>query len=225
MPVIASELTIIHLSYGCLIRCLDAVGVSVLSEKSVEQILPNSITLSEMKDGKKVFEFNVPADIIILTSGSEPNSLVKSLDFGKSKYGRILVNKTLQVQNTKNVYASGDCCEVDGVPLPSTAQVAMQQSQTIANNIAEEITSKSPKLQEFNYMSLGEMLTLGFKEASITGLNGLVKIDGPTAALARRIAYAVRMPTPTQTVTALLYAGVSTASKILTMLEPYDARK
>jgi demethylphylloquinone reductase len=191
----------------------------VLPNKSVEKIEEDKITLSERSDGQSTHQFDVPADIVILTSGTETNPLVKALDVEKSNFGKIIVDKNLKVKSCINIYAAGDCAQIDGVLLPSTAQVAMQQAQVLAKNIAIECSSSSnKKLDSFQYMPLGEMLTLGFKEASVSGLSGLVQIDGPAAALARRIVYAIRMPTPTQTINALLYAGVSTASKIAASL-------
>lgn len=185
----------------------------------MEKIENDKIILSERSNGESSYQFDVPTDIVILTSGTETNPLVKALDVEKSSFGKIIVERNLKVKGCGNIYAAGDCTQVDGVLLPSTAQVAIQQAQTLANNIAVECSSSSTKnLQNFQYMPLGEMLTLGFKEASVSGLGGLIQIDGPTAALARRVAYAIRMPTPTQTINALLYAGVSTASKIAASL-------
>jgi NADH dehydrogenase FAD-containing subunit len=57
------------------------------------------------------------------------------------------------------------------------------------------------------------MLTLGNTNAAVTSLNGLVQLQGPLAAVARRLVYAVRMPTPGQQVNALFSAARSQATK------------
>ena len=101
--------------------------------------------------------------------------------------------------------------------LPSTAQVAMQQADIVAKNVmasADEGEGDSMALEKFNYVPLGEMLTLGASEAAIYGLGGLVELDGPLASAARRLVYAVRMPTQEQTATALLNQFVSTAASM-----------
>ena len=61
---------------------------------------------------------------------------------------------------------------------------------------------RSDKLKKFAFVPLGEMLTLGSLDASITGLGGLFKLSGPIAALTRRAVYAVRMPTSQQRIKA-----------------------
>ena len=53
----------------------------------------------------------------------------------------------------------------------------------------------------FRYTNLGEMLTLGDFDASVSGpsaLEGLIKLSGPVASAARRVVYAARMPTADQ---------------------------
>jgi len=41
-------------------------------------------------------------------------------------------------------------------------------------------------------------MTLGSTTGSFYGLEGLIKLEGPTAAFARRLLYILRMPTNTQ---------------------------
>ena len=53
------------------------------------------------------------------------------------------------------------------------------------------------------------MLTFGSADGAVSGLNGLVAVQGPLATLSRRLVYALRMPTPQQQATALLSQGVS----------------
>eukprot|EP01035_Chromulina_nebulosa_P019672 gene19672-25590_t len=196
---------------------------------SVKQITNDRVILNDNlnKNDNNNIDIDIPADYVIVTSGTQPSQLVNKLSTSLliDENGRILVNKNLKVIDKLNVYAAGDCSRVDGVLLPSTAQVAIQQSDILSNNIYKQISNNN-KLDEFNYLPLGEMLTLGFKDAAITGLGGLVEIDGPLAALARRVVYAARMPTPTQTVNALVNAGISTASNILLNLsKKYDKNK
>jgi NADH dehydrogenase FAD-containing subunit len=58
------------------------------------------------------------------------------------------------------------------------------------------------------------MLTLGDTDASINSMGGWVRMSGILAALFRRLIYAYRMPTLTQTLRALLSAGVATTRKV-----------
>lgn len=81
--------------------------------------------------------------------------------------------------------------------LPPNAQVAFQQSEIAAWNIWSLLT-KTLKPLTFRYTQLGEAMTLGEDMGSFFGLQGLVKLEGPSASLARRLLYIVRMPTDTQ---------------------------
>jgi len=53
------------------------------------------------------------------------------------------------------------------------------------------------KLLPFSYLNLGEMMTLGTNDATISTLGG-IELSGPAASWLRRLVYAVRMPTPGQ---------------------------
>jgi len=135
------------------------------------------------------------------------------------------VRKSLQSVDHENVFVLGDCASVQDTLLPATAQVALQQAGTLANNLqiawkntllGEAIHQQDqPKLQEFVYFSLGEMMSLGDFHGSISSLNGWVNLNGPLAAIGRRAVYAFRMPTLWQSVKAFTSAGHTTTQKIL----------
>lgn len=84
--------------------------------------------------------------------------------------------------------------------LPSTAQVAFQQSEVASWNVWSSLLAPptGPKPLAFRYTPLGEMLTLGPTEAAISSLQGLVQLGGPYASLVRRMVYVLRMPTQRQ---------------------------
>ena len=58
---------------------------------------------------------------------------------------------------------------------------------------------------KYRYMDLGEMLTLGGSDAPVNSLRGLVRFDGATASIFRRLVYNVLMLTAGQTVRASVY--------------------
>ena len=103
---------------------------------------------------------------------------------------KIKVNKFLQVNKYENIFWVGDivCCEK--YPFPSSAQVAMQQGCLTAQNIMS--LRKGNQLQAFQFDDLGEMLSLGIGNASITGYG--VTLSGPLAFKIRHFAYLMRMP-------------------------------
>ena len=119
---------------------------------------------------------------------------MENLDFAKNKRGQIITNSTLQVREYPEIFALGDlaeCQDAEGKQVPATAQVAIQQADYTAWNIWASLTGR-PLLQ-FRYFSLGEMMTLGTDNATLTGLG--IELDGPLAHLVRRLAYLYRLPT------------------------------
>lgn len=188
-------------------------GISLNLNSSVARIDADGVVIRETDQA----EFKLPADLIILTCGVQPSALVAQIDFlPKDPSGRLLTSRTLQCLGHPHIFALGDCAAIEGVPLPTTAQVAMQQADIVARNLLLSHEANTP-LEKFRFVPLGEMLTLGgsLSDASITSLGGLVELEGPLAAIGRRVVYAARMPTVTQAVTAAVNAGiVSIASGI-----------
>ena len=66
----------------------------------------------------------------------------------------------------------------------------MQQGSLVAKNIIS--SRKGNELKPFQFEDLGEMLSLGIGNASITGYG--ITLSGPLAFDIRRLAYLIRMP-------------------------------
>ncbi len=134
-------------------------------------------------------------DIVIWTAGVTPNLFYLETDQITKKFGRILVNKNLQIEKHKNCFAIGDISVIEGMEdLPITAQVAMQQGNYLANNLELLIQGKDPL--PFEFKDNGEMISLGIGEASISGLG--VTLSGKLAFEARRLIYASKLPDITE---------------------------
>jgi len=134
-------------------------------------------------------------DIVIWTAGVKPNLSYSGTDEIIKKFGRILVNNNLQIENHKNCFAIGDISVIEGMEdLPITAQVAMQEGNHLANNLELLIQGKDPLPYEFQ--DNGEMISLGIGEASISGLGDT--LSGKLALEARRLKYASKLPDITE---------------------------
>jgi NADH dehydrogenase len=119
---------------------------------------------------------------------------VRSLPLKQSQRGQLTTTPTLQLVDHPELFALGDladCRDAVGQQVPSTAQVAFQQADYAGWNIWASLTGRP--LLPFRYQHLGEMMTLGTNNATFTGVG--VKLDGPLAYIARRLAYLNRMPT------------------------------
>ena len=126
---------------------------------------------------------------LVLTAGlkpAQPELIHKFLD----QNNKVNVNKFLQICAYKNIFFVGDVTCSDEYPFPSSAQVAMQQGLSVAQNII--FLRKGEKLKSFEFEDFGEILSLGIGNASITGYG--ITLAGPLAFEIRRLAYLMRMP-------------------------------
>jgi len=150
----------------------------------------------------------LPTTLLLWTAGSTPTSIrnsgIRNSVLPRDAMGRILTSPTLNIAQYPNVFAIGDCSRPKKVPYPGTAQVAMQMATVASWNIYATLSKKyggreqdSLKLLPFSYLNLGEMMTLGTNDATISTLGG-IELSGPAASWLRRLVYAVRMPTPGQ---------------------------
>ena len=154
------------------------------------------------------------ADLLIWTAGATSTNTQRGVlnsILPRDESGRLVTGKLMRVRDTENVFAVGDCSRARQVPYAATAQVAIQQAPVAAWNVFATVMNKRGrrdrsgeeyKLLPFEYLDLGEMMTLGSDDATISSLGGLVQLNGPAASIARRLIYAVRMPTVRQGVTA-----------------------
>jgi NADH dehydrogenase len=136
----------------------------------------------------------IPVDLVLWTVGTKVSPVVRSLPFKQNQRGQIITTSTLQVIDHPEIFALGDladCKDVDGQNIPTTAQAAFQQADYTGWNLWALLTKRP--LLPFRYINLGEMITLGTDNATLTGLG--VKLDGQFANLTRRLIYLYRFPT------------------------------
>jgi NADH:ubiquinone reductase (H+-translocating) len=153
---------------------LEKLGVKVLTNTSVKEVLPDSI---RTLDGN-----TIPADTTVWAAGVKGVPAMDLLHLPVTR-GRIDVSSTLQVTGYENVWALGDIAGVvgaDGVPLPMVAPVAMQQGRFLAKQI-QALTAAKP-LENFKYKDKGSMATIG-RHKAIVEVKG-IRISGPIAWLA-----------------------------------------
>ncbi|RUS99338.1 NADH dehydrogenase [Dulcicalothrix desertica PCC 7102] len=170
-------------------KALEKHGVFLDLDTKVESISQDSITL-EYKNQLDT----IPVDLVIWTVGTRVAPVVRGLPLKQNQRGQIIVEPTLQAPDYPDIFALGDlaeCHDAQGQRVPSTAQSAFQQADYTAWNIWASLTNRP--LLPFRYQPLGEMMTLGVDNATLTGLG--IKLSGPLANIARRAAYLYRMPT------------------------------
>jgi NADH:ubiquinone reductase (H+-translocating) len=142
-------------------RKLQGRGVHFLLNTRVVRASAQAVALS---DGS-----HLPTRTLVWAAGNRPTPLLASLPFERSLTGAVLVDPTLRVLGTANVWAVGDCAQVPdrnhgGRPFPPTAQHALRQGKAAAQNIVGTLEGRRPK--PFAFRTLGFLVTLGHGSAA-----------------------------------------------------------
>lgn len=119
----------------------------------------------KIKTGEDEFDF-VKAGTVIWAAGVRGNKLIESSGIENMR-ARVKVEKDMRAPGHDDVFIVGDCAllinpEIDR-PFPPTAQIAMQQGITIAENIVSLIKGETTK--EFVPDLKGSVCSLGSDDA------------------------------------------------------------
>ncbi|MEB3100474.1 NAD(P)/FAD-dependent oxidoreductase [Ferviditalea candida] len=160
-------------------------GMNVLKEKGVtfkvgipiKECLPDGVVLGNGEE--------IKAATVVWTGGIRGNHLIEQSGF-EAMRGRVKVDKNLRAPGYDNVYIIGDCSIIfneEGRPYPPTAQIAVQQGETCADNLVASIRGGS--LKEFVPSLKGTVASLGKNEA--IGLVGTMKMKGYLASIMKKV--------------------------------------
>jgi len=138
---------------------MQARGVTFILNTRIADARPGAVLLNNGEE--------IPTQTLIWTAGTLPNPLLGSVAAEKNKRGAILVDSTLAVPGHPDLWALGDCAAVEdartGELCPPTAQYALRQAQTLAQNIHAAHTGKP--LRSFHFDSLGVLCVVGHHTA------------------------------------------------------------
>jgi NADH:ubiquinone reductase (H+-translocating) len=163
-------------------------GIEILLNTRVNAITAERAILST----GDVIETNT----VITTVGNATNPVIKKLI---DRYqvpndrGRLITETTMQVKGYTNVWSAGDCAavpEAGGSVSPATAQFAMRQGTLLGKNLLA--ARNSQPLQPFRFKTLGEMASLGHRNAvgKVLGF----KVSGFLGWLMWRATYLFKLP-------------------------------
>lgn len=127
----------------------------------------------------------IKSTTVVWTGGVRGNHLVEEAGFENIR-GRVKVDPYLRTNEKENVYVVGDCSIIfreDGKPYPPTAQIAVQQGETVAHNLVATI--RGEKLKEFTPVIQGTVASLGRRDA--IGVVGKSKIKGTKASIMKKL--------------------------------------
>ncbi len=149
LSAFASELLMkrgVEIQFGGVLKAVSADGVTVEDARTKQtQVIKTRTTVA-----------TVPA---------APHPLLETLPLPQER-GRIEVDEGMEVSQALGVWALGDCAlvkQVDGNFSPPTAQHALRQAKTCAQNILASM--RGTKKQVFAFTGLGKMGLLGHRSA------------------------------------------------------------
>lgn len=138
-------------------KTLTDLGVHIETNVMVKKV-QNQALITDEKE--------IEADLIVWAAGVKAPKFLSELDLPTNRINQIEVEPTLQVKNTTNTYAIGDCAFLlndEGRPVPPTAQAAHQMADICAKNIIAQI--KNQPLHSFTYHDHGALVSLSHFQA------------------------------------------------------------
>ncbi|PWN41040.1 FAD/NAD(P)-binding domain-containing protein [Ceraceosorus guamensis] len=172
-------------------------GIKILLERQVKRVDRGRLVVEP--DGE------IPFGLLVWSTGVCSTPLVKSITCIKKdeRNSFLYTNEHLhalasqgEVEATSSseatpsapkvlsdVYAIGDCAQIDGVPLPATAQVAAQKGKYVASVLNGKISPET----KFTFKNMGQMAALGGGKAIVDSPQA--KIHGRWAWIIWRSAY------------------------------------
>ncbi|MFZ4673727.1 MAG: FAD-dependent oxidoreductase [Chlamydiia bacterium] len=161
-------------------------GVKLRMGLKVEAVTPHHAILSNHE--------RIPSKTVVSTAPSNLNLVLAATKHLPINHDKIKTLPNLQVQGYDNVWALGDAADIplpNGTFAPPSAQFAVREAKTVAENIGAKLAQKP--LKNFNFKPLGLLAALGHRRA-VGELFGCIKISGFIAWLMWRAIYWAKMP-------------------------------
>lgn len=165
-------------------------AMSSLEGRGVEFI--NSAHLKEVQADKVIYEKDgdlreIETMNTVWAAGVRANSIVEECGLGTNR-GKVDVTPEMRAPGHDDIFVIGDCALVmdhkAGFPYPPTAQIAIQESGTIAHNIIALV--KGGEMEAFKPNILGTVASLGHKDGTGIILDGR-KLFGWKATVMKKI--------------------------------------
>jgi NADH dehydrogenase len=170
-------------------RLLVKRGVEIRLGAGLKEVSAESAVIENK--GTKTVE-TIPTRTTIATVPAGPHPMLVGLPFAQEK-GRIVVDQQTEVPDWPGVWALGDCAaiqQVDGQTSPPTAQHALRQARTCAENIVASIRGRPKKI--FKFTGLGKLGSLG-RRSAVAEVAG-IHLKGLIAWLFWRGVYVTKFP-------------------------------
>ncbi len=154
-----------------IVRRLGEKRIGIVTAKRVSRVGADFL---EFDGGRERIE----AANLFWSAGVRGNEVVSSLDVAHGRTGRVVVEPTLEVAGHPEVVVVGDLAEFvhEGRPLPTTAQVAVQEAASAAWNLARRLRGDGEP-RPFRYRHMGTAVSLG-EEKGVFMAGARITLDG-----------------------------------------------
>jgi NADH dehydrogenase len=176
---------------------LSAFAGKLLMKRGMEIALGSSLHAVSadavvVEDAKTKQTRTIRTRTTVATVPAGPHPLLSMLRLPREK-GRIQVNEHMEVLDAPGIWALGDCAlvkQVDGNFSPPTAQHALRQAKTCAQNILASL--RGGKKMPFTFTGLGKLGSLG-RRSAVAEVFGF-RLKGLAAWILWRGIYATKFP-------------------------------
>ena len=147
-------------------RILSDLGVQVLTDAAIAAATEDGFRLV---DGRLV-----EGGVFVWAGGLKAPELVADSGLPTGHNGRVKVDQFLRVLDRPDIYVAGDLASVTdprtGHVLPSLAQVALEEGETVARNLDAELEGRP--LEAFSFRDMGFVVSVGTRRgvADIAGI-------------------------------------------------------
>jgi len=140
-------------------HALEKAGVSIYTKTRLEDFTDGVALLNN--------EIKISTKTVIWAGGNMVDNVIQEIDTKHHQSGKIIVNKKLKLDEYPDVFALGDCAfstdPRNGKPYPPTAQHAIRQAKTVAENLENKVNGVGIQ-NDFIYDTKGSMAKIGKKD-------------------------------------------------------------
>ena len=136
-------------------QILADLGVEVRTNSAIAEATERGFLL---KDGEAI-----EGGVLVWAGGVKAPELVAGTGLEVGHNGRVKVDQYLRALDHPEIYVAGDLASVTnpetGRAYPPTAQIAIEEGETVANNLLAELEGR--ELEPFEYRNLGFVVSVG----------------------------------------------------------------
>jgi NADH dehydrogenase len=149
-------------------------ATKILADLGV-QVRTNAAIAAATEEGLRLQDGQlVPGGVFVWAGGVKAPELLADPELPTGHNGRVKVDRYLRVLDYPEIYVAGDLASVvdprTGHVLPPLAQVALEQGETVANNLEAEV--KGEALEAFTFHDKGFVVSVGTRRgvADVAGI-------------------------------------------------------